>query len=203
MIGVMFLFIDDLFFIIFKDNYYYSEMISGIEYVICKYGYDLVISGVSSLVDCLKWIWMRNIDGFLFLGVFLYWLYEKMKVLLNLIVLVDIYERYECDYYYIFVDDEYGGYLVIIYLVNLGYKEIVFVVYYFVNSLVDKKRYIGYEKVLKEVGIILLKMFVFEVNESLFDNGYNLGNKLLKDYKDIWVVFVFFDMLVFGIMKVL
>ncbi|WP_257063573.1 LacI family transcriptional regulator [Bacillus sp. PK9-021] len=203
MIGVMFPLTDDSLSTIFKDNHYYSEMISGIEYVIRKHGYDLVISGASSPADCLKWIRTRNIDGLLFLGAFPHRLYEKMKALSNPIVLVDTYERYERDYHHISVDDEYGGYLATTHLVNLGHKEIAFVAHHLVNSPVDKKRYIGYEKALKEAGITPSKTFVFEVNESSFDNGYNLGNKLLKDHKDIRAVFASSDTLALGIMKAL
>ena len=161
MIGVMFPLTDDSLSTIFKDNHYYSEMISGIEYVIRKHGYDLVNLSSRSPADCLKWIQTRNIDGLLFLGAFRIDCIEKMKALSNPIVLVDTYERYERDYHHISVDDEYGGYLATTHLVNLGHKEIAFVAHHLVNSPVDKKRYIGYAKALKEAGITTIKDVCF------------------------------------------
>ncbi|UZW65655.1 LacI family transcriptional regulator [Priestia flexa] len=62
-IAVMFPLVNDSLVTIFKDNHYQSEMISGIEYVLRKNGYDLLISGVQSPSECMKWIRKRNVDG--------------------------------------------------------------------------------------------------------------------------------------------
>ncbi|TYR80778.1 LacI family transcriptional regulator [Priestia megaterium] len=202
-IAVMFPLINDSLATIFKDNHYYSEMISGIEYVMRKHGYDLLISGANNPTECMKWIQKRNVDGLLFLGVFPNRLYKEMKALSTPVVLVDTYEKYERDFHHITVNDENGGYIATKHLLDLGHHAIGFVAHHLTDSPIDKKRFSGYERALREAGMQTCKEHIFEAQDSSFENGYKLGKELLRHPTRMTALFASSDTLALGIMKAL
>ncbi|KSU89099.1 LacI family transcriptional regulator [Priestia veravalensis] len=202
-IAVMFPLVNDSLVTMFKDNHYQSEMISGIEYVLRKNGYDLLISGVQSPSECMKWIRKRNVDGLLFLGVFPNRLYEEMKALSKPIVLVDTYDKYERYFNHITMNDEEGGHQATKHLIDLGHSAIGFIAHRMTNSPIDYKRFIGYEKALKAAGIKPCKSHVFEALDSSFENGYRMGKELLSRPHSMSAFFASSDTLALGIMKAL
>ncbi|MBM7702208.1 LacI family DNA-binding transcriptional regulator [Metabacillus iocasae] len=203
MIGVMLPLVDDSLATIFKENHYYSEVISGIEYVSRKNGYDILISGAGNPEDCKNWITKRNLDGLLFLGTFSENLYKEMKTLSTPIVLIDTYEEYAKHYHNIHVDDELGGYLATKHLLQLGHRSIGFVAHRLTNSPVDTKRFIGYNKALAEANISVNQELIFEGHDSSFENGYRMGEKVLALGDKLTAVFATSDILALGIMKAL
>lgn len=200
MIGVMFPLTNDSLAAIYQYPYY-SEMISGLEYVSRKLGYDVLITGTNDAMECAKWINKRNIDGLLLLGEFPAQFYKKMKTLSTPIVLVDTLEKYENDFHLISVNDEKGGYLATKHLIDLGHRSIGFVAHRLQNSLIDERRFIGYKKALMEAHIEVCEDLLFEAHNSSFENGYKLGRHTLLHHQQMTAIFASSDTIALGIMK--
>jgi LacI family transcriptional regulator len=150
-------------------NPYFSQVISGIAYILERRGYYLqlvrTIPGKQPPLSpyYLKAIWEKRVDGLLLLSE-----EAKDKEVIDLhrkkfpITLVNRYikgERISS----ILIDNEKGSYVATKTLIDLGHKKIVFMA----GSLkfqLDRDRFKGYRKALLENNI--------ELNKSLVAEGY-------------------------------
>ncbi|MDG5753710.1 LacI family DNA-binding transcriptional regulator [Ectobacillus antri] len=198
MIGVVMPLIEDTLAPIFKENSYYSEFISGIEYVARKNGYDFLITGVNKAEECKNWIAKRNLDGIIFLGMFPEHLHEEMKALSIPILLIDAYEEYADHFHTIRIADEEGGFLAGQHLLQKGHTKIAYVAHS-ENSPVDARRYIGYQRALYRGNV--KEALHLTAKYSTFKEGYKIGEKLSSS--DVTAVFASSDLVALGIMKAL
>lgn len=203
MIGVMIPLVEGSLAPIFRENHYYSELISGIEFVSRKNGYDFLISGFGKPEDCKNWIMKRNLDGLVFLGSFPESIYHQLKALSIPIVLIDTYEDYAKHYVNIRIDDERGGYLATKHLIEYGHQSIGFVSPGPVNNPIDRLRFKGFQQALKEANLPFQEDFVFEGKDSSFENGYRIGKNILQAELPITAIFAAADILALGIIKAL
>jgi DNA-binding LacI/PurR family transcriptional regulator len=202
MLGVMIPLVDDSLAPIFKGNHYYSELISGIEYVSRKSGYDFLISGIGKPKDCKNWVLKRNLDGLIFLNAFPESLYEEMKTLSTPIILIDTYEEHDNFYSHIRIDDELGGYLAAKHLLDFGHTSIGFVVPR-IEGAIDRKRFLGFKRAMQEANVLVDETLIFESKDSSFENGYHIGTKIAEANERMTAIFATSDILALGIIKAL
>ena len=200
LIGVIMPLIGDTLAPIFKENPYFSELLSGVEYICRKNGYDFVISGISKAEECKNWIMKRNLDGLIVLGKFPLYVFEEMKTLSTPLVFVDSFEDYTNHYHNIRIDDELGGYLGTKHLIELGHRDICFIPNGKIDYAVDGQRFLGFKRALAEKNIPFKGEMVLEGRYNSFENGYLIGNELVKN-KKITAIFTSSDITALGIMK--
>ncbi|WP_377914077.1 LacI family DNA-binding transcriptional regulator [Bacillus songklensis] len=202
MLGVMIPLVGDSLAPIFKENHYYSELISGIEYVSRKNGYDFLISGIGKPEDCKNWVMKRNLDGLIFLNSFPEHLYEEMKTLSTPLVLIDTYEGYEDFYSHIRIDDELGGYLAAKHLIELGHTSIGFIAPR-MKGEIDQKRFRGFQRAMQEANLSINEELIFESKNGSFESGYCIGTKIAEINTEMTAIFATADILAMGIIKAL
>ncbi|MED4784896.1 LacI family DNA-binding transcriptional regulator [Brevibacillus choshinensis] len=203
MIGVMMPFFDHSLAPMFRENYYYTEMIGGMEYIARKNKFDLLISSVREPQDCKSWVTKRHLDGLIFLGLFPEELYEELKSLAIPIILIDNYEEFGKSHHNIRIDDELGGYLAGKHLIDRGHKSISFIGHDLANFPVDWNRSNGLKKAVKEANLSPDAVTYFEGQGSSFEIGYAMGMKLLELGDETTAIFASSDILAMGIIKAL
>jgi LacI family transcriptional regulator len=187
---------------IFKENHYFSELLSGVEYECRNNGFDFLISGISEAEECKSWVMKRNLDALLVIGKFSQKVHKEMKTLSLPLVFVDSFESDTNLYHNIRIDDELGGYLGTKHLIDLGHKQIRFVPNGRIDRDVDGQRFLGFKRALSEANIEFNPSMIIEGGTNSFENGYKLGNEMAKNL-EMTAVFTSADITAFGIMKAL
>lgn len=190
---------DDLS-ILLKNNPFYSEFISGIEYISRRMGYDVIVTGIEKQQKCKEWLNKRNIDGIILLGMYPKTFFDEIKELKLPIVLIDTFEQYTSTFNRITIDDELGGYLATKHLLELGHKRIALVTGNINNSEVNYRRYKGYIKALAEADINYDKDIVLE-DLTTIDGGFRAGMKIMELNTEITAVFANADIVALGVIK--
>ena len=96
---------------VLKDNPFFSEIISGIEYSSRMSGYDIVVSCIKDCDHIKELVTKRNLDGIVVLGNFKEAFWEKLKEVQVPKVLIDSYDHDEREFCNVGIDDELGAYL--------------------------------------------------------------------------------------------
>ncbi|WP_273129280.1 LacI family DNA-binding transcriptional regulator [Bacillus weihaiensis] len=200
MLGVVMPLVGETLAPIFKENPYYSELLSGVEFACRTNGYDFVISGISKVDECKNWVMKRNLDSLLVLGKFPKKVFDEMKTLSIPLVFIDSFEDYANDYTNIRIDDELGGYLGTKHLIELGHKRICFVPNGQIDHEVDGQRYLGFKRALEEAGIPYQEDMVYIGPSNTFENGYNIGREL-ANRTNLTAIFTSSDITALGIIK--
>jgi LacI family transcriptional regulator len=200
MLGVIMPLVEDSLAPIFKENHYFSELLSGVEYVCRKNGYDFLISGISKAEECKNWVMKRNLDALLVLGRFPLKVFEEMKTLSTPLVFVDSFEEYAELYHNIRIDDELGGYLGTKHLIDLGHRNISFIPNGRIDGAVDGQRFLGYKRALTEANIDFKSSMVIEGRTNTFESGYQLGKEIAIN-QQMTAIFTSSDITALGIMK--
>jgi LacI family transcriptional regulator len=200
MLGVIMPLVGDSLAPIFKENHYYSELLSGVEYVCRKNGYDFLISGISRPEECKNWVMKRNLDALIILGKFPLKVFEEMKTLTIPLVFIDSFEDYADFYHNIRIDDELGGYLGTKHLIDLGHTNISFLPNGRIDCDVDGQRYQGFKRALSEANIDFKPNMIIEGRINTFENGYQFGKEIAKN-QQMTAIFTSSDITALGIMK--
>lgn len=185
--------------LLLRDNPFYAELISGIEFEAVKFGYDVIIKGIRPGESCHNWIKKRAIDGAVFIGNFTEVIVTEMKYFNCPLVLIDCYDSGTDFHSGINIDDDEAGYFATKQLLLMGHRNIALATE---NNSADgpiSRRYLGYLKAMKEYKIENVDNFVFYDNLT-FNGGYSIGKKMLEN-KGISAVFCCADIVAFGIMK--
>lgn len=201
LIGVILPYIEESSDLLFGQNQYYNEFLSGVELVARKYKFDTLITGIKNHKECKEWVKKRNLDGLIIMGLFPNELYEEMSQLEIPIVLIDTYEKYTKHFSAVQIDDRLGGYLATKHLVELNHKRIAFVATDLATSTVDMKRFEGYKKALDEAGISLNEKFIFETKDITFHLGTEIGREIQNYECGITGIVTVSDTLAIGIIK--
>lgn len=187
---------------VLKENPFYSEIVSGIEYEARLLGYDLLISCISTSDHILELIDKRMLDGIAILGSHddRFWLaLQRADVP---IVLIDSYNYKKLGLINIGIDDELGAYLATKHLLTLGHKKIALATG--VNGVNDvtERRHTGFRRAIKEADLLIIDCPV--LHEALsFRGGITAGHKLLKNHTDVTAVFATADIMALGIIKIM
>jgi LacI family transcriptional regulator len=181
------------------ENPFYSEILSAVEYEARIHGYQLLVAGVDTGKTYLNLARERNLDGIIAIGVYQDDFYRHVMKSEIPLVLVDSYSN-DTRCHNIRVDDIYGAYLAINYLLDQGHRDIAF----FCGSLRDngvmKKRLCGYRRALEERGIPYDKEKIIEGNID-FEDGVKLAHRLLDARIPVSAVFAAADILAIGATK--
>ncbi|MBD3861614.1 LacI family DNA-binding transcriptional regulator [Bacillus sp. 28A-2] len=186
---------------IFKENFYYTEMLAGMEYEFKKHDYDIIFSAIKHPQDLKNWIRRRNLDGLIFLGMVPQILQKELPLLDLPMVLTDNYEQSLEQFHKIFIDDLEGGYLATKHLIELGHTQIGFVGHDLTNISIDMNRYRGFEKALDEADLQINHKFLFDGKGSTFETGFQIGLEILSLHSNMTGIFASSDILALGIMK--
>ncbi|MBM7605066.1 LacI family transcriptional regulator [Metabacillus crassostreae] len=200
MLGVILPLVGDTLAPLFKENPYFSELLSGIEYECRTNGYDFVISGISKADECKNWVMKRNLDSLLVLGTFPDHVFKEMKTLSIPLVFIDSFEDYAKYYSNIRIDDELGGYLGTKHLLDLGHRNICFIPNGRIDIAVDGQRFLGFKRALAEANIAFRDGMTIEGNYNTFENGYKIGKEIAGN-KEITAIFTSSDITALGIIK--
>lgn len=183
-----------------RDNPFYGELVSAVEYKATELGYDVLIKGVRPGESCRDWVLKRNLDGVIFIGNDTNVISKEMKELESQLVLVDAYDEGVKQHSTISIDDRQGGYIATKHLLDLGHRNIAIAASNILPEGVIQRRFQGYKDALESRGIQVKSEYIFQDSLS-FDGGYRIGKKLLKHSNEITAVFAAADVVAFGIIK--
>lgn len=184
--------------IAFLQNPFYVEFIGGLEQGIANYDYDIVIGYQKNQNNFKDWARSRGLDGIVMLGTYPKNVYEDIKKLNIPVVLTDIYEEYADEFHNVRINDEKGMFLATKHLIEKGHKNIGFVgARNF--SLVDKNRYHGYVKAMKEYNLTIDESNLYDCFAT-FDDGYAIADNIMKN-KELTAIVCSADIIAIGIMK--
>ena len=184
--------------IAFLQNPFYVEFIGGLEQGISNYDYDIVIGCKKKINTFKHWAKSRGLDGVVMLGNYPENVYQDIKELNIPVVLTDIYEEHSKEFHNIRIDDEKGTYIATKHLIENGHKKIGFVGCKDL-SLVDKHRYLGYLKAMKEANLEVKEDYNY-FSFATFDDGYKVADKIYEK-KNVTAVVCAADIIAIGIIK--
>lgn len=185
--------------ILLQGNQYYSEFLSGVEKKAAEVGYDVIIRGLRPNESCREWVIKRQLEGVIFAGNASEVVSEDSFELGNRLVLVDTYDEGILAHDYIDVDDQYGGKIATEYLLEMGHEKIAFAGSYIQYDGCIRRRYLGYEGVLKQQGFFSEdRVFIDELS---FEGGVRIGERMLEKKCDATAVFAASDTVAFGIIN--
>ncbi len=187
--------------LLLKDNPFYAEFLSGIEYEAERLDYDVLITGIRPEQSLKDWVSKRNIDGVIFLGITPEIFLKELESFQVPVVLLDTPEI-DGWYHTIGNDEKLAGAMACQHLTNLGHTRIALASGPIDTSPVNYNRYIGYCEALEKSRIPLDMSLVFEDSVS-FDGGCRIGERIFKSVKNITAVFCVADIMAFGVIKAL
>lgn len=187
---------------ILKENPYYSEIISGIEYSARMLGYDILIACIGSAEQAIELTHKRMLDGVAILGGYEEDFWDKVYTLEVPIVTIDSYDHERKDVINVGIDDEFGAYLATKHLLSLGHTNIAIGTAILDYSPVNQQRYKGFVSALTQEGIDIKNCPVIEEEVSI-KGGINIGYRLIKDHKDVTAIFIVADIMAYGVIKTL
>ncbi len=200
------IFLPEVFFMdrpssVLKDNPFFSEIVSGIEYEARMEGYDVMITCVNSVDHANELIHKRMLDGVALLGMHHEQFWNNLKNLSIPIVLIDSYCYEQYGFCNVGTEDEQGAYLATKHLLSLNHRHIALVTDNSSDSEVNHQRFLGYKRAIKESGVDeeLCPIIKEDLN---FKGGIMAGHKLLN-YNYVTAAFVVADIMALGIIKLM
>ena len=185
---------------VLKDNPFFSEMISGIEYVARMNGYDIVVTCIRLSRHVKELVTKRTLDGIAVLGSFDAAFWEELKMLDIPKVLIDSYEYDQQDYSNVGTDDEMGAYLATKHLITMNHKKIALVTGKLVESDVNRYRYQGFLRALNEENIPMEQCPIIYTDVN-FKGGITAAQTILYSHPEVTAAFAVADILALGIIK--
>ncbi len=154
---------------------FYGQIVGFLEKHIRESGYYMMLYTSEDLNDIFKMTVAWNVDGLIAIT-FTDKNYQKLRSLIDKpIVAIDLFNETGKDHLNVGLDDEQGGYLMTKYLLECGFRHILFLAHQDVG--VDHRRYLGHIHALKEHNI--------EVKENHFVKLDEYAQKRKKQYKEL------------------
>lgn len=182
--------------IAFTQNPFYGEFIGTFEKEIASSGYELIIEPSTVEKNLVSWATSLGVDGFVVLGRMTDTLYKGLSKLNVPTVLVDVYDEHAGEYANIRIDDVRGAYLATSHLLELGHRDIAFVGGDVAHSIVDQKRYRGYEIAMNERGLRPICLSF----AATFVGGQEAAEAILKT-PNVTAVFCAADIMAIGMIR--
>lgn len=183
----------------FLYNPFYAEFLGFFEEALKQKGYDVIIGSTLDDKDFERWYKSRALDGVMVLGS----LGKKAEnTLLRInarVVLADVYEDYNAPFTNIRFNDENAEYLATSHLISIGHKRIGYLGGPD-TSIVNHKRYCGYEKALLEYDYPIPRDCIFRANTTL-EGGYEMGDEIKKKIGEISAIVVDADIVAIGLIR--
>lgn len=187
---------------VLKDNPFFSEIISGIEYEARMQGYDMMITCVKSSDHVKELINKRTLDGIAILGMHdeLFW--DDLKQIKVPKVLIDSYCYEPYGFCNVGTEDEVGAYLATKHLVTLNHKNIALVTGNPQESEVNYQRFLGFKRAIKDSGLEEANCPVIEADVN-FKGGISAGHTIMNSHNEVTAAFVVADIMALGIIKLM
>jgi LacI family transcriptional regulator len=165
LIGIVLPAEENLKYMVLRENPFYLEFISGVEYRALEQGYNTLLVGVGDVKHCRDILNSRNYAGFItfdFIDKEVYALLEQSNV--PVVVIEDKYSgKTDTSISYLNSDDFRGGYLAAEHLIKKGHKKIC--VYTIMTSThVAQERIKGFKKACEDYNINLNEGFLLQVD---------------------------------------
>jgi LacI family transcriptional regulator len=185
---------------VLKDNPFFSEIISGIEYAARMNGYDIVVSCIKVSEHVKELVQKRTLDGIVVLGNFNTEFWEQLKSLDIPKVLIDSYHYDNKEFGNVGIDDEQGAYLATKHLINMNHREIALVTGKIEESEVNYYRYLGFKRAITEGNLSEEKCPVI-LTDVNFKGGISAAHAILNSNPNVTAAFAVADILALGIIK--
>ena len=186
---------------VLKDNPFFGEIVSGIEYEARMNGYDVMITCVKSDEHAKELIHKRMLDGVTLLGMHDEKFWNSLKSMSIPSVLIDSYCYEKFGFCNVGTEDEQGAYLATKHLLALNHRNIALVTGNSKESEVNYHRYLGFKRAIRENGVDEALCPIIEENLN-FEGGIMAGNKLLC-YNNVTAAFAVADIMALGIIKLM
>lgn len=183
----------------FLNNPFYAEFLGSFEEIVQQSGYDVVIGSSKSAKEFENWYKSRALDGVVILGSLTKEIEKTIEKIKATAVLVDVYEEYNISLTNIRINDERGEYLATTHLISLGHKKIGYLGGPD-SSIVNHKRFCGYEKALIEHDYQIPKDCIFHTLTTL-DGGYSKGEEILAKLGEMTAIVVDADIIAIGLIR--
>ncbi|MDO4276047.1 MAG: LacI family DNA-binding transcriptional regulator [Eubacteriales bacterium] len=174
------------------SNVFFMQVMQGIETVLSKNGYFLVLSNSKEDIKCeeqeIKNLLMRQVDGVIIASSrgdhsFIHQLLEEKEY-----VFIDRVPEGISDVDCIISDGESGSYEAVRYLAELGHRKIGVLCDIIGEYPNSDRRYQGYLKALKDSGIPFRREYVKECQSSI-ESGYDATRRIMEE-TDITALYV-------------
>lgn len=195
----------------FFTNYFFAQMLHGIQDKIREIDYDLVLYGVNHVEQAsthlMRTLKAGHIDGVLYISMDLPEDFiERGKLFKTPVILVD---RYHSDFPSLTVENVKGAFTATSHLLKLGHRRIALI-----NgdpkSVPAREREVGYKNALKKFGLINPPLIVTpkqHLKEDGFnkDAGYEAAMEILSmgRHKHPTAIFVASDVQAIGVLQAL
>ncbi|TNE71544.1 LacI family transcriptional regulator [bacterium] len=191
------------------SNYFFMEVLAGIQDKLLEYDYDLNIHNLNSgnssdINDQVDYVVKRGLaDGYILVSVHqqeAYW--EQLKSYQIPLVLID---EYHPDFDSVSVDSVEGSYSATKHLIDQGYRKIALISAN-PSSKPMKDRRSGYKRALEDNGVVVDdKLIIVDTNDYrdgfTEENGYNSMLKILKKHPEVDAVVCASDIQALGAIK--
>lgn len=183
----------------FLYNPFYAEFLGFFEETLKQKGYDVIIGSTIDDREFERWYKSRVLDGVMVLGNLGKKAESMLKRINAPVVLADVYEDYDAPFANIRFDDEKAEYLATIHLISIGHKKIGYLGGPD-TSIVNHKRFCGYEKALIECDYEIPKDCIFHTNTTL-EGGYEMGDRIKKQLDKMSAIVVDADIVAIGLIR--
>lgn len=183
----------------FLNNPFYAEFLGFFEETLQKNGYDVILGSSISPLDLEKWYKSRALDGIMVLGSLSKEIEKELLKLNAKVALADVYEEYEAPFPNIRINDENGEYRATNHLISLGHHKIGYLGGPS-SSIVNRKRYWGYERAMIEHDYPIPKDCIFHSLTTL-EGGYQIGDTIKEKLSNLTAIVVDADIVAIGLVR--
>lgn len=181
----------------FLFNPFYAEFLGFFEEILKKEGYDVIIGSDEEGFE--QWYKSRALDAVMVLGSLSKKAEQTLLKVNAKVVLADVYESYDAPFPNVRFHDEKAEYLATRHLISLGHKSIGYLGGPD-TSIVNHKRFCGYEKALMEYDYPIPKDCIFRSMTTL-EGGYQMGDLIQKKLNRISAIVVDADIVAIGLIR--
>jgi len=168
------------------SNYFFMEVLGGIQDALVEYDYDLNIYNITSTDDMLEqteYVLKKGMaDGYLFISLHLK--EPQWKRLKRYQVPITLVDEYDSEFDSVSVDSIEGAYTVTDYFIQKGYRRIAMISAY-PNAKPSRDRLLGYKRALEDAGRMIDHELIVTGDDLDRDGftekaGYEAMNKLIQ-----------------------
>ncbi|MGM9813954.1 MAG: LacI family DNA-binding transcriptional regulator [Candidatus Enteromonas sp.] len=184
----------------FVANPFYAEFYSNFLEEAKKEGYDVVIGSIRKQADLESWVRARKLDGLVLFGFYSSSVYSMLRKLKIPTVLVDVYDEPSGNFSIVRTNDRKGGYLATDYLIQQGHRNIGFIGGSMKDSILDQKRFEGYEVAMRMHGLQSRPDWIFSTYTSL-EGGCEMAVPVSKKIGEITAIVCDADIIAIGLVR--
>lgn len=168
------------------SNYFFMEVLGGIQDALAQYDYDLNIYNITSahdLLDQIEYVLRKGMaDGYLFISLHLR--DPEWKELKRYQVPITLVDEYDSEFDSVSVDSIEGAYTATNYFINKGFRRIA-MISALPGAKPSRDRLLGYKRALEDAGHMVDNELIVTGDDLYRDGftekaGYQAMNKLIQ-----------------------